>query len=65
MNTLHGVRFIQPFTWMIYASCCKVNIDKVVDYGKFWQAILLVRTPPYEMDLATMGGPKEQCVSLK
>ena len=33
-----------------------------------WQAIfmiLLVQTPHHEMDCATMGGPKEQCVSLK
>ena len=41
---------------MIYApvnaSCCKVSLDKVVDYGNFWHAIfmiLLVRTSPHEM----------------
>ena len=57
---------------MIYASfwrsCCKVSLDNIVDYDKFWHAIfmiLLVWTPRHEMDCATMGGPKELCVSLK
>ena len=41
---------------MIYASlytiCCKVSLDKVMDYGKFWHAIFMILPVHHEMDCA-------------
>ena len=37
-------------------SCCKVSLDKVVDYVKFWHAIFMIMdsTPAsHDMDCAT------------
>ena len=45
-----------------WTSCCKVSLDKVVDYVKFWHAIFMITDTPHDMDCAT---PKEQCVSLQ
>ena len=42
-----------------WTSCCKVSLDKVVDYVKFWHAIFMITDTP------AWHGPKEQCVSLQ
>ena len=45
-----------------WTSCCKVSLDNVVDYVKFWHAIFMITDTPAWHGL---GGPKEQCVSLQ
>ena len=48
-----------------WTSCCKVSLDKVVDYVNFDAPFSWSWTPSHDMDCATMGGPKEECVSLQ